>query len=81
MRILSLTALPLLLLAACSSAPVGDGNEAAIAKAAADLEQATEDQANGIIAEIDEAANKAAEDDEAEAKAANEIDGNRTDQE
>ncbi len=64
MRILSLSALPVLLLAACSSAPVGDGNEAAIAKAAADLEQTTAEQANGIVAEIEEAANKAAEDEQ-----------------
>jgi hypothetical protein len=64
MRILSLTALPLLLLSACAEAPVGDGNEAAIAKAAADLERATEDQANGIVAEIEATANEAAEDEE-----------------
>ena len=70
MRTLSLTALPLLFLAACSDAPVGDGNEAAIAKAAADLERATEDQANGIVAEIEATANEVAEDEQAAANEA-----------
>ncbi|MBK8628910.1 MAG: hypothetical protein IPN84_01490 [Sphingomonadales bacterium] len=61
MRILSALALHLLLLAACTDAPSGDGNEAAIAKAAVDLERTTDEQANGIVSEIEAAADKAAD--------------------